>query len=101
MQTPPSFNAPPTQPFQGPPSGRVRLTAISDAWDLMKQDFMPCVIAMPVIISAIGACACGIGILVTGPILYVTVAVISNDFFRPAQSGQEYSGWYPRQKLET
>ena len=48
-------------------------------------------------ISALGACACGLGFLVTGSILYATIGVMYNDFFRPAQPlGQEVDSWYPR-----
>jgi hypothetical protein len=35
------------------------------------------------LLSALGELACGIGIIVTMPIMYVTMAVIYNDFFPP------------------
>jgi len=34
-------------------------------------------------LSGLGACLCGIGIIFTLPLLYATIAVMYNDFFRP------------------
>ncbi|MHB8636648.1 MAG: hypothetical protein ACYC96_09265 [Fimbriimonadaceae bacterium] len=49
------------------------------------------------LVSFIGACACGVGFLVTGSILYATIGVIYNDFFRPEAVVSEGSQeWYPR-----
>lgn len=48
-------------------------------------------------VSALGICACGIGFLVTGSIVYATIGVIYNDFFRPGPTEVLAEGsYYPR-----
>ena len=50
------------------------------------------------ILSGLGACACYIGLFVTGCLQYATLGVVYNDFFRRMEAPrEETASWYPRQ----
>jgi hypothetical protein len=67
--------------------------SITDAFVLSFKTLWPHVlptvgvVICATLLSALGELACGIGLIFTMPILYVTTAVVYNDFFQTAKGG--------------
>jgi hypothetical protein len=68
-----------------------RKMPITDALALSAKTLWPQLLPMvgvffcASVLSVLGEIACGIGLLVTMPIVYITIAVVYNDFFRVPQ----------------
>lgn len=73
------------------------IEAMAASWNAMKDNMvMAAVIALLAgLVSFLGVCACGFGVLVTIPLLYVTQAIIYEDLTADDQPGSFAGGTYP------
>lgn len=73
------------------------IEAMGASWNTMKDNLVMAAVIFLLsgIAAALGICACGIGILVTMPLLYVTQAIIYEDLTADDQPGSYTGGTYP------
>lgn len=73
------------------------IEAMGASWNTMKDNLVMAAVIFLLsgLAAALGVCACGIGILVTMPLIYVTQAIIYEDLTSDDQTGGFTGGTYP------
>jgi len=73
------------------------IEAMGASWSTMKDNLVMAAVIFLLsgLAAALGVCACGIGILVTMPLIYVTQAIIYEDLTSDDQTGGFTGGTYP------
>ncbi len=74
------------------------MDGLSRSWNTLKPHMMSALIFLVVIaiVNIIGAIPCGLGLLITGPVSLVAVALVYRDFFQPGMGASNAdSSLYP------